>query len=76
MKAAKELRHLSAEELKTRLRESRKELLKLRSSASAPTAGNIKKNKKNIARILTIQQEIRRQEIRRPEKRKEQGGTS
>lgn len=57
MKAAKELRNLSAEELTLRIRESKKELLKLRSSASAPTAGKIKKNKKNIARILTILRE-------------------
>ena len=57
MKAAKELRALSADELNGRIRESKKELLKLHSSASAPTAGKKKKNKKNIARILTILQE-------------------
>lgn len=57
MKAAKELRALSPEELTVRIRESKKELLKLRSSASAPAAGKIKKNKKNIARILTILKE-------------------
>jgi len=57
MKAATELRALSASELNVRIRESKKELLKLHSSASAPTAGKIKKNKKNIARILTILQE-------------------
>ena len=57
MKAAKELRALSAQELNARILESKKELLKLYSSSSAPTAGKIKKNKKNIARILTIIQE-------------------
>lgn len=57
MKAAKELRNLSAEELQTRLRESKKELLKLHSSATGATAGKIKKNKKNIARILTLLRE-------------------
>lgn len=60
MKAAKELRNLSAAELNMRLRESKKELLKLRSSASGPIAGKIKKNKKNIARILTLLQEKER----------------
>ncbi len=54
MKAAKELRSCSREELHLRLLESKKELLKLHSSATGATAGKIRKNKKNIARILTI----------------------
>lgn len=57
MKAATELRALSTEDLNARIRESKKELLKLRSSASGPMAGKIKKNTKNIARIITILQE-------------------
>ncbi|HLC71239.1 MAG TPA: 50S ribosomal protein L29 [Candidatus Nanoarchaeia archaeon] len=54
MKAAKELRNLSAGELSTRLLESKKELFKLHSSSTGAATGKIKKNKKNIARILTI----------------------
>lgn len=72
MKAAKELRALSAQELNVRIRESKKELLKLHSSASAPTAGKIKKNKKNIARILTILQE--KESEKSKEKERVKGG--
>jgi len=60
MKAARELRHLSVEELQARMNESKKELLKLRSSASGPTAGKIKKNRKNIARLFTLLREKER----------------
>ena len=55
MKIVKELRALSPAELSTRLRESKKELLKLYGTAATGAAvGKIKKNKKNIARILTL----------------------
>ena len=59
MKAAKELRNLSAGELSARLAESKKELFKLYSSSTGAATGKIKKNKKNIARILTIEHERR-----------------
>lgn len=57
MKAAKDLRPLSVDELNTRLRESKKELFKLHASSTGAASGKIKKNKKNIARILTIMHE-------------------
>ncbi len=59
MKAAKDLRNLSQDELNNRLRESKKELFKLHSSSTGAGTGKIKKNKKNIARILTILHEKR-----------------
>ncbi len=54
MKAMKELRNLSPAEWNARLHESKKELLKLRGSATGGAAGKIRKNKKNIARLLTL----------------------
>ena len=64
MKITKELKGLSTEELKNRLNEMRKELLKLNvevSSGSNPSSpGRIKMVKKNIARTLTLFKEKER----------------
>ena len=57
MKAAKEFRALSASELNTRLRESKKELLKLNTQTGANPGSKVKQTKKNIARLLTILRE-------------------
>ena len=61
MKITKDLRSLSNEELNIRLKEFRKELLKLSveaaSGANPSSPGKIKQVKKNVARILTILQE-------------------
>ena len=61
-----ELKHKSREELRLRLQESQKELLKLRVQLSAGTAsssGKIRGTRKNIARILTLlaQKEVKKQ---------------
>ena len=54
----KEIKQLSKEEIKNRVTELRKELMKLnaqRNSGTPPeNPGNIKKTKKTIARILTF----------------------
>lgn len=61
MKVNKELRGLSEGELKNRLEESKKELLKLQAQASSGTGasnpGKMKQTKKNVARMLTIIEE-------------------
>lgn len=61
MKITKELRGLSVEELNTRMKEFKKELLKLSvevaSGANPSSPGKIKQVKKNIARILTLLKE-------------------
>ena len=58
MKITKELRALSSEELKNRLGEFRKELLKLSvevaSGGNPASPGRIKQVKKNLARALTL----------------------
>ncbi|HLD78999.1 50S ribosomal protein L29 [Candidatus Woesearchaeota archaeon] len=58
MKATQELRALSATELQNRLKEFKKELLKLRvevgAGSGSTSAGKVKRTKKNIARVLTI----------------------
>jgi large subunit ribosomal protein L29 len=58
MSKTKELRGMPKEELEKRLDELRKDLLKDNSQIATGTApknpGNLKKNKKSIARILTI----------------------
>ena len=58
MKITKDFRGLAPEELRSRLAELKKELLKLNvevaSGANTSSPGKIKQVKKNIARILTI----------------------
>lgn len=58
MKVMKELSGLSAAELQNRLREFKKELLKLKIEVGAGTgsasSGKVKRTKKNIARVLTV----------------------
>ncbi|MBS3123400.1 50S ribosomal protein L29 [Candidatus Woesearchaeota archaeon] len=58
MKAYKTLQALSPTELKARLLESRKEMLKLRTQAitgtSGKSIGQLQKAKKNAARILSL----------------------
>ncbi|MBU0460159.1 MAG: 50S ribosomal protein L29 [Nanoarchaeota archaeon] len=58
MKIMKELRDLPAEEMKSRLEEFKKELLKLNvevaTGANPSSPGKLKQTKKNIARILTL----------------------
>ena len=57
-KQAKEFQNLSTEEIKVRLNELRKELMKENVQVSSGTApsnpGKLKQIKKNIARLLTI----------------------
>jgi len=60
MKTTKEMRVLSNEELNNRLKEFKKELLKLnaeRGNGAGANSGKIRKNKRNIARILTLLRE-------------------
>ena len=61
MKITKELKALSGAELRSRLDEFKKELLKLNvqaaGGASTGSAGRLKQSKKNIARILTVLKE-------------------
>ncbi|MEW5896919.1 MAG: 50S ribosomal protein L29 [Nanoarchaeota archaeon] len=68
MKAIKEFRDLSSAELAARLEELKKELLKMNVQvalgAGTSNPGNLRKAKKNIARIETILQE-KQQEKRR-----------
>jgi large subunit ribosomal protein L29 len=58
MKATKEFQNLNVEEIKNRLNELRKELMKENVQVSSGTApsnpGKLKQTKKNIARLLTI----------------------
>ncbi len=58
MKVIKELRELKTPELDSRLKEFKKELLKLKIEVGAGTgtasSGKVKRTKKNIARILTL----------------------
>jgi large subunit ribosomal protein L29 len=58
MRTLEEMRNLGPEEIKTRIRELRKELMKENvhiSSGTAPSnPGKLKQIKKNIARLLTI----------------------
>ena len=58
MKITKELKGLPLGELNSRLKESKKELLKLNvqvaTGASPESPGKLKQTKKNVARILTI----------------------
>ena len=67
MKVMKELRELQTPELDTRLKEFKKELLKLRIEVGAGTgtasSGKVRRTKKNIARILTLlnEREVPRQ---------------
>ena len=52
-----ELQNLSREELQSRLRESRKELLKLRvqlAAGSSAGSGKVRGIKKNIARMMAL----------------------
>ena len=63
----KELRESQAPELNSRLKEFKKELLKLKIEVGAGTgtasSGKVKRTKKNIARILTLlnEREVQRQ---------------
>ncbi|MBS3166133.1 50S ribosomal protein L29 [Candidatus Woesearchaeota archaeon] len=61
MKVTKDLREMAVTELKVKLAESKKELLKLNVQVAAGThpssPGKVKKTKKNIARMNTILQE-------------------
>lgn len=61
MKITKELRSLGDTELKKRLEEFKKELLKLNvevaTGANPASPGKMKQTKKNIARILTLLRE-------------------
>ncbi len=61
MKITKELKALSGTELRSRLDEFKKELLKLNvqaaGGANASSPGKIKQSKKNIARVLTLLKE-------------------
>ncbi len=67
MKAMKELRELQTPELNSRLKEFKKELLKLQievgAGAGTTSSGKVKRTKKNIARILTLlsEREVQRQ---------------
>jgi large subunit ribosomal protein L29 len=58
MKITKELRTMSNQQLQEKLKEFKKELLKLNtqvaSGASTTNPGKLKQTKKNIARILTL----------------------
>lgn len=58
MKQTKEFKNLTEDEIKNRINELKKELMKDNvhiSSGTAPASpGKLKKNKKNIARLLTV----------------------
>jgi large subunit ribosomal protein L29 len=61
---ARELRHLSKDELATRLADSRKELFTLRFQSATGALENtmrLKLTRREIARILTVQEEHNRQ---------------
>ena len=61
MKVTKELRGLSIDDLNARIKESKKELLKLNvhvaSGTSTTNPGKLRQLKKNVARILTLLKE-------------------
>ncbi len=61
MKIAKEFSKLTSGELHERLKEFKKELLKLNvqvaTGTGASSAGKLRQTKKNIARILTVLEE-------------------
>ena len=61
MKTTRELRKVTPGELATKLRELKKELLRLNvgsvSGGNPANPGKVKQTKKNIARILTLLQE-------------------
>jgi len=61
MKVTKELRELSVEEMKNKLKELKKELLKmnvqLSTGANTSSPGKVRQTKKNIARIFTLLKE-------------------
>jgi len=60
MKITKELKNLSAQELASRKAELHKELLKMNSQrAMGSNPGKVRLARKNIARILTIQREVK-----------------
>jgi large subunit ribosomal protein L29 len=63
MKITKELRDMSTEERLVRLEEFKKELLKLNvqvaSGANTANPGKLKQTRKNIARIKTLQREVK-----------------
>ncbi|MDP3698566.1 MAG: 50S ribosomal protein L29 [Nanoarchaeota archaeon] len=67
MKVMKELRELQTPELNNRLKEFKKELLKLKIEVGVGTgstsSGKVKRTKKNVARILTLlnEREVPRQ---------------
>lgn len=58
MKVMKELRELQTPELQNRLKEFKKELLKLKievgAGAGTASSGKVKRTRKNIARVLTL----------------------
>ena len=58
MKATKEFRNLGTEEIKNRIQELKKELMKdnvhISSGTAATNPGKVRHTKKNIARLLTI----------------------
>lgn len=58
MKVMKELRELQTPELQNRLKEFKKELLKLKIEVGAGTgtasSGKVRRTKKNVARVLTL----------------------
>ncbi|MBI2112338.1 50S ribosomal protein L29 [Candidatus Woesearchaeota archaeon] len=57
MKITKDLQKLSSTDLRSRLAESKKELLKMNAQASTGNVSNpgkIQQTKKNIARVLTL----------------------
>tara|TARA_Y100000310_G_C20685139_1_gene818491 strand:- start:649 stop:858 length:210 start_codon:yes stop_codon:yes gene_type:complete len=58
MKIIKEFRNLGTEEIKTRIQELKKELMKdnvhISSGTAAANPGKVRHTKKNIARLLTI----------------------
>lgn len=71
-KAAKEFRNFTVEEIKSRLDELRKELMKEYIHISAGTApsnpGRVRKNRKSLACLLTIlrQKEVKQKEVKMP----------
>lgn len=58
MKSTKEFRNLSPEEIRNRINELKKEIMKSNTSISSGTAppnpGRLRQAKKNIARLITI----------------------
>ena len=64
MKATKEFRSLEPKEIKNRIKELKKELMKdnvhISSGTAAANPGKVRRTKKNIARLLTI---LRQKEV-------------